>query len=659
MKKLEDILFYSQPLKLLYVEDDEPTREVNSLFFDELFDEYVCASNGEEALSLFKQNRFDLVITDIKMPKMDGLELCREIRKIDEEIALIITTAHNDECYLLEGIKLGVEGYLIKPIDMEQLFGLIKRVGKKIYYKKQLEAYQNLLRQYKEVIDASSIVSKADPSGRITYVNDMFCQITKFSKDEILGKCHSILRHPDNPRELYTEIWRTIKKQKKLWKGLIRNIDRNGKTYYLNTVIKPILDTQGKIEEFIAVRQDVTDLINPKKLLLQALKEQKDKCLILMQLEHYDILEEFYDTETLEKLLIKTHDYLLDKLQTLYSDIERLYMLENGIYAVLIDKDKVDTIRFSKLQRLQQTIKKESISIDETLECDIGINISVVCEGENFLESAIIGLKRASKLKQSFIIANHFSQLQKERARQNIQKISLIKQALEHSRIVSYFQPIVDNKTGKKIKLESLVRLIDSDGKILTPQHFLEASKKSNLYTYITKEVLRRSFEVLEDCDLDISINLSVPDIERANTKELIFDFLERYKNYAHRITFELLEDEQFQNFFDISEFVTKVKSYGVTIAIDDFGSGYSNYYRLLEYRPDILKIDGSLIRRIDKDDYSKSVVKSIVTFAKERGIKTVAEFIENEEIFEIVKELGVDYSQGYFFGKPSPITQC
>lgn len=131
---------------------------------------------------------------------------------------------------------------------------------------------------------------------------------------------------------------------------------------------------------------------------------------------------------------------------------------------------------------------------------------------------------------------------------------------------------------------------------------------------------------------------------------------MEKYKQYASRLVFELLEDESIKDFNVVKQFILDVKAYGVKIAIDDFGAGYSNYERLLDYQPDILKIDGCLIRDIETSSYSLSAVKSIVTFAKEQNLQTIAEYIENEAIFKIVKKLGVDYSQGYYFGKPEPL---
>jgi len=117
---------------------------------------------------------------------------------------------------------------------------------------------------------------------------------------------------------------------------------------------------------------------------------------------------------------------------------------------------------------------------------------------------------------------------------------------------------------------------------------------------------------------------------------------------------FELLEDEDVRDFDEITKFIARVKAFGVKIAIDDFGAGYSNFERLLKYQPDILKIDGSLIKNIETDAYSMSVVKTIVAFAKEQKIEMVAEYIENENIYEIIRSLGVEYSQGYYFGAPA-----
>lgn len=260
------------------------------------------------------------------------------------------------------------------------------------------------------------------------------------------------------------------------------------------------------------------------------------------------------------------------------------------------------------------------------------------------------------ELKKTFILSNNFAALEQMRAQENMKTVHMIKNAILNSKIVSYFQPIIDNKTKEIVKYESLVRLINEDNKVISPAYFLETAKKSNYYSKITTIVLEHSFNILRNCSVDISINLSALDIENKHMRQTILSFLQTHKEDASRIVFELLEDENIKDFGQVTKFISQVKEYGVKIAIDDFGAGYSNYERLLDYQPDILKIDGCLIRNIESSSYSLSVVKSIVTFAKEQNIQTIAEFIENEEIYNIIKEIGVDFSQGYYFGKPEPL---
>ena len=208
-------------------------------------------------------------------------------------------------------------------------------------------------------------------------------------------------------------------------------------------------------------------------------------------------------------------------------------------------------------------------------------------------------------------------------------------------------------KTQQVEKYESLVRLIDEDENIVSPFEFLGASKKGSYYNKITTRVLENSFEILRCIKTELSINLSTLDIEKDETRELIYTLLKENEKDRGRLVFELLEDERVKDFKRVKDFIKTVKSMGVSIAIDDFGAGYSNFERLLEFEPDLLKIDGSLIKNIITDKYSQNIVETIVAFAKRQNIKTIAEYVENKEIFDYLNNLGVDYSQGYYFGKP------
>ena len=238
---------------------------------------------------------------------------------------------------------------------------------------------------------------------------------------------------------------------------------------------------------------------------------------------------------------------------------------------------------------------------------------------------------------------------------QNILMVQKIKKCLLNDNVTLLFQPLVDLKTKQIVKYEGLVRLKDND-EFISPYYFLALSKKAKLYTQITHEVIRKALEIIKVDNIDLSINLSIEDIYHNETQKFIMDMLADDLEISKRLTFELLESDEIKDFKKVQKFIKNVKKYGCKIAIDDFGSGYSNYAYLIELDADILKIDGSLIKNLDKSENNQLVVKSIVEFAKLANIKTVAEFVENEEIESIIQHLGIDYGQGYYYSAPKLI---
>jgi len=242
----------------------------------------------------------------------------------------------------------------------------------------------------------------------------------------------------------------------------------------------------------------------------------------------------------------------------------------------------------------------------------------------------------------------------REEYEQNLLWAKRLKAAIQDRRIRPCFQPIYNNSTGMVEKYECLVRLWDEQGEPVLPSLFLPVARKLRLHRSITVMMVEQVFDAFRDQPYDFSINLAYDDIADPETTDFIRNRLVEY-GLAGRAVFEILESEIIKNYEKADGFVKKFQGLGCKIAIDDFGSGYSNFEHLLRLRADLIKIDGSLIRELDTDPNAAVLTEGIVNFARKLNMQTVAEFVHTESVQRKVKELGIDYSQGYFIGEPGP----
>lgn len=643
--------------KILYSEDEKETNKLVTDILNKINMNVTSVYDGLERFNALKNNHYDILITDINMQKMDGIKLIENAININPDIKIIVISAHTDTNYFLRTIKYKIEKYLLKPLRIEELISSIYNCCVQIQEKRDYLKNNQLLKQYQEITDIFSNVSKTDINGKITYVNNKFCETTEYTLEELIGNKHTILKHSDNSPEIYEDLWDTIKNKKKIWSGVLKNKKKNGDTFYFQMSIKPLLNENNEIESFISLREDVSLIITPKQKLIDYIKNFKNCLLLSMKIDSYDIMEKFYGEKVISEVCKRYKIEILDEAKKINKNFDKIFYLENGWYA-LASKDFIinDVLSLNKeITLLQDNLKNKSF-IYQSIDYDFTLTISYSYDSKDLYESARFGLKHRILNKIPLLMSNEYAKIEQEKAQKNIQTIDIVKTALMNHKIISYFQPIINNKTKEIEKYESLVRLVDENNKVVSPFFFLDVAKKGNYYTKITNMVLENSFNALMNTNITISINLSIIDIEKEETRKKVYELLEKYKDYCQRVIFELLEDEETKDFQIVKTFIKNVKSMGIKIAIDDFGSGYSNFERLLEYEPDILKIDGSLIKNIETNKYSLDIVETIVTFAKKSNIITVAEYVENENIFNILKNIGIDYSQGYYFGKPERI---
>ena len=288
---------------------------------------------------------------------------------------------------------------------------------------------------------------------------------------------------------------------------------------------------------------------------------------------------------------------------------------------------------------------------------DIRIHISTSIGGafgqKNVLNEALMALEFAKTHHLDYVLYSDDLGLASKLEREKF-IYDLIEKAMSDDKIVPYFQPIFD-RDGKISKYETLARIVDSDGRAILPGVFLEYSRHIKRYVDLSKKLILQAFSRINDnTEVALSINMSISDMIANPLRDLIIKEIDRRK-IGKRVIVEILENENLcaSNSSKVKYYIQALRERGVKIAVDDFGSGFSNFNLLLEIVPDYIKIDGEIIKRICEDEKARKMAETIIGFAKHLGAKTIAEYVANEQIYNKCLELGIDEFQGFYLGQP------
>lgn len=528
---------------------------------------------------------------------------------------------------------------------------------------KELDDTIKVLDQYKVALDESSIVLKVDPKFDITYVNDTMCKVSGYDRSDLLGAKFTSLLHKDNSKDVIDSMFEKIKEEE-IWRGSIEHIKKDGDKYYTQTTVVPIFD-QSSITEYVVTQADVSELILKDEIINRQLADsltglknrvalindlevkKSDSILLLFNIDRFSEINDYFGYDVGNAVLIE----LATRIKHL-ANHHHVYRLSADEFAILcLERDYNDKLK-QHVKDIIEKLQKQKYHVDK-YDISIGLSCGVAyAKNSEVYKLTHIALKHSQDENIDVVFYNDNKKLS-EATSNNIKMIDKIKSAIDSDLIVPFFQGIVDNNTQKIVKYESLMRLIDSDGTVLTPFWFLEHAKKAKLYDTLSQIMIKKTFEMFENEEYGFSFNLTLQDILSNKTSELLFSTLKN-SPASNRAVLEIVESEGIENFDVVIDFINRVREYGCKIAIDDFGSGYSNFGYLSKLNVDFIKIDGSLIKNIDTDIDQQLTVESILLFARKKGIKTIAEFVEDENIYNKLVELGVDYSQGYYFSKPS-----
>lgn len=370
--------------------------------------------------------------------------------------------------------------------------------------------------------------------------------------------------------------------------------------------------------------------------------------LVFLKIDNFLTINNFYGFVIGDYVIEEVAKYLKENL-----DVHKLYRLTGSEFAFTTKEPMSFYELKAYLQALYEKIKTYSVTYQKNkIYIDFTMASTASSDSKNIFSKVSMALDYAKQMGVAFWIYEDRMNFENDYER-NLELSEVVREGVQQSNVIPYFQAILDNATGDIVKYECLARLIDSQGNVRSPVLFIPIAKKIKVYNQITTQMINKSFAAFEDNSYEFSINLSIEDIMNS---EIFHFIIEKVKSSeaSSRVTFEILESEAIEDFKKVEKFISEAKRYGAKIAIDDFGSGYSNFSYLIKIRADYIKIDGSLIQDIDVDKSALLVVQTIVNFAKKLGMKTVAEFVHSSVIMDKVKDLGIDYSQGFYIDEPS-----
>jgi len=451
---------------------------------------------------------------------------------------------------------------------------------------------------------------------------------------------------------------------------LSQKIDNEQKTFFIIIFIVAIIffpfilkmakkpdQLEAKIKKISNIDK-ITQLPNRIELFTDLKnKKFKNSVIVLIHLDNYKKLKHVYGYEIIQTALSMFSTYLVEN-KFFSMEVLKSYCLDHDTFALkYFYKDKETLYKF--LEQLHTNIEKKKFYILDDI--DINFDLTIVSSNPiklnnniDELKEAELALEHALKEKHEISIYNDEVNNNIDINKKNIDMVRIIKRAIHEDSVVVFFQPIYNNYSNKIEKFEALVRL-QVDEILYFPDVFLPIAKDIKKYKIITKILIDKTFEYFKDKDYEFSINLTMEDISNQDVRNYLFEKIKK-SDISNKLVIEIVESESIKNYMQFIKFVMKIKRLGCKVAIDDFGSGYSNFEYIIKLNRyiDYLKVDGSLVRGIEKNKKNQLILGTIKFLCDSLEIKTIVEYVENKDSFEFIKSMNINYSQGYYIGKPN-----
>lgn len=666
---------------VLYVEDDADIRDQLAHFLKRRVGTLHIATNGQEGLDAFQAYHPDIVVTDILMPIMDGLKMAEEIKNLSPPTPIVVTTAFNETKFFLRAIEIGIDRYVIKPVNTDLLAEVL------------IQCAHSLLSEVERRLSAavfdnsSDAIVVTDRNNLIISVNPAFSEITGFPREEVVGKNPKMFSAGRQPPEFYTHMWHELDKFGK-WSGEIWNRRKSGELYPEWLSISTVKDNKGDITHYVGIFSDITER-----------KQAEER---VRHLAHYDALTDlpnrtlFHDR--LQQALIQAQRNH-EQVAVMFIDLDRFKVINDtlghGIGDLLLQSvaqrlthcvRQGDTVcrqggdefvillpKIGRAEDAALVAQKvlDSISRPFSLEghelhisSSIGIsffpNDGVTVDV--LMKNADVAMYRAKELGRN----NYQFYLADMNAR-SFERLALetsLRRALEHKELELYYQPLMDADGRLMIGVEALVRWNHPELGLIHPNQFISLAEETGLIVQIGEWVLRTACQQARTWldegyrPLRISVNLSPRQFRQSDFMNIINDIIRETGFDPHWLEMEVTESMLMQNTEDNIVLLNQLKVLGISIAVDDFGTGYSSLSYLKRLPIDTLKIDRSFVNDVTDNNDDAAIVDAIISLAQSLSLKVIAEGVEKTEQQDFLRDHHCNEMQGFLFSHPLPAAQ-
>ncbi|MCG9784991.1 EAL domain-containing protein [Vibrio brasiliensis] len=405
-----------------------------------------------------------------------------------------------------------------------------------------------------------------------------------------------------------------------------------------------------------------TGLQNRVALQEKLIRLKGNEHIITFKLSNFHQVNEKYGYQVADELIRDLTEHITANIENRHGSdlVKHLYYIGPAEWAIVFASDETsEQIRqeFSTFAEQLEHINFEPYGLPEIDYLSVSITAGIASradfpevQGEELLLKSI-DARRMGKARNTHMFNAKACSLSAAEHQDRLDLMGVVSRAILNKRILTYSQPIFAAHSRKQVSQECLVRIEDG-GNIIAPGRFLPIIEGTHLYTRLSRHMLTSTVEFMANRDDSFSINLSPQDMLSDKTLYLLEQSVAEM-NDPYRLGIEVLESEQIKDFGRMAEICSHFKKLGVRLMVDDFGSGYSNLDEIIRLEPDIIKLDGSLIKTIDKDEKQRQITAQLVKLCQVLNAKTVAEFVHNGEVCNIAESLGVDYLQGFYLAEP------